>query len=132
MLNSVMLIGRLTKDPEIRVLPSGMKVATILVAFNRSYKDKNNQWQEESHFFEVECFGKLAERLGSFKKGNQVLVEGELRQDRWEDPSGGKRSKVKIVADRVVSLDKPAATKSAPTSPSVSVETEETDDVVPW
>jgi len=117
MLNKVMLIGRLTGEPESRVLPSGMKVANFGVAVNKKYKDK-----KETYFFDVESYGQLAERVGTFGKGYQVFIEGELRQDRWETPTGEKKSKVKIVADRVVLIAK---------SEDKKVEAENFDDV-PW
>jgi single-strand DNA-binding protein len=107
MLNKVMLIGRLTRTPEVRFLPSGMQVTSFTVAVNRKYKDKGGNWQEEAHFFDVETFGKLAERVAQLDKGYQILVEGELRQDKWESPAGEKRSKVKIVANKISLLGKP-------------------------
>ncbi|WP_297454723.1 single-stranded DNA-binding protein [Persephonella sp.] len=101
MLNKVFLIGRLTRDPEIRFLPSGSQVTSFSIAVNRPYR-VNNEWREETYFFDIETFGQLAERLGKqLNKGTQILVEGQLRQDRWETAAGDKRTKVKIVADRV-------------------------------
>ncbi|NPA16338.1 single-stranded DNA-binding protein [Persephonella sp.] len=103
MLNRVFLIGRLTRDPEIRFLPSGSQVTSFTIAVNRPYKTKDSdEWKEETYFFDIETFGMLAERLGKqLSKGTQILIEGQLRQDRWETASGEKRTKVKIVADRV-------------------------------
>ena len=101
MLNKVFLIGRLTRDPEIRFLPSGSQVTSFTIAVNRAYR-VNNEWREETYFFDIEAFGFLAERLGKqLNKGTQVLIEGQLRQDRWETAGGDKRTKVKIVADKV-------------------------------
>ena len=106
MLNKVFLIGRLTRDPEIRFFPSGSQVTSFSVAVNRAYK-VNNEWKEETYFFDIESFGVLAERLGKqLNKGTQILVEGQLRQDRWETASGDKRTKVKIVAEKVSLLTK--------------------------
>jgi len=127
MLNKVMLIGRLTGEPEVRPLPSG-KVASFSVAVNKKYKDKNGEWKEEAYFFDVESYGQLAERVGTFGKGYQILIEGELRQDRWETPTGEKKSKVKVVADRVVLIAKPEDKK---VDDEVAVETENFDDI-PW
>lgn len=108
MLNKVLLIGRLTRDPEVRYLPSGMQVTTFSLAVNRRFKDKVGNWQEETYFFDIESFGGLAERLGrQLSKGNQILLEGSLRQDKWENQAGEKRSKIKIVAQRVALLSKP-------------------------
>ncbi len=101
MLNKVFLIGRLTRDPEIRFLPSGTQVTTFSIAVNRRYK-AGEDWREETYYFDIETFGNLAERLGrQLNKGTQILVEGQLRQDRWETSSGEKRSKIKVVADKV-------------------------------
>ena len=101
MLNKVFLIGRLTRDPEIRFLPSGSQVTSFTIAVNRPYR-VNNEWKEETYFFDVESFGVLAERLGKqLNKGTQILIEGQLRQDRWETASGEKRTKIKVVADKV-------------------------------
>ncbi len=101
MLNKVFLIGRLTRDPEIRFLPSGSQVTSFTIAVNRPYR-VNNEWKEETYFFDVESFGMLAERLGKqLNKGAQILIEGQLRQDRWETASGEKRTKIKVVADKV-------------------------------
>ena len=101
MLNKVFLIAILTRDPEIRFLPSGSQVTSFSIAVNRAYR-VNNEWREETYFFDIETFGQLAERLGKqLNKGTQILVEGQLRQDRWETAAGDKRTKVKIVADRV-------------------------------
>lgn len=110
MLNKVLLIGRLSRNPEIRYLPSGMQVTSFTIAVNRNYKDKNGNWQEESYFFDVETFGNLAERIGNtISKGYQVLIEGSLRQDKWETNTGEKRSKIKIVADKVSLISKPSS-----------------------
>jgi len=118
MLNRVMLIGRLTRDPEVRFLPSGMQATSFSVAVNRKFKDKNGEWREETSFFDIESYGKLAERLGTqLGKGYQILIEGSLRQDRWESPSGEKRSKVKIVADRIALIAKPGDRNTKSTSP---------------
>ena len=113
MLNKVLIIGRLTRDPEIRFLQSGTTVASFTLAVNRNYKDKNGNWQEESYFFDIETYGQLAERLGKqLSKGNKVLIEGSLRQDKWETKAGEKRSKVKIVAEKVNLISKNTNDKS--------------------
>jgi len=116
MLNKVFLIGRLTRDPEIRFLPSGTQVTAFSIAVNRSYK-VGEEWREETYYFDIEAFGNLAERLGrQLNKGTQILVEGQLRQDRWETSAGEKRSKVKIVADRVNLLSTPSASVASETT----------------
>ncbi|WP_299226223.1 single-stranded DNA-binding protein [Sulfurihydrogenibium sp.] len=137
MLNRVMLIGRLTRDPEVRFLPSGMQVTSLSIAVSRKFKDKNGEWREETSFFDIESYGKLAERVGSqLSKGYQVIIEGELRQDRWESPSGEKRSKVKIVAERIALLGKPSDRNAKPASTEedldIPVEDFESDEDVPF
>jgi single-strand DNA-binding protein len=132
-----MLIGRLTRDPEVRFLPSGMQATSLSIAVNRKSKDKNGEWREEASFFDIESYGKLAERVGTqLSKGYQILIEGELRQDRWESPSGEKRSKVKIVAYRIVLLGKPGDrnTKSTSTEEDLDIPVKdfESDEDVPF
>jgi single stranded DNA-binding protein (ssb) len=132
-----MLIGRLTRDPEVRFLPSGMQVTSLSIAVSRRFKDKNGEWREETSFFDIEAFGKLAERVGSqLSKGYQIIIEGELRQDRWESPSGERRSKVKIVAERIALLGKPGDrnTKSTSTEEDLDIPVEdfESDEDVPF
>ena len=128
MLNKVFLIGRLTRDPEIRFLPSGSQVTSFSIAVNRAYKTKDSdQWKEETYFFDIEAFGFLAERLGrQLSKGTQILVEGSLRQDRWESQSGDKRSKIKVVADKVNILNSASQSQSQAQPP---VDKEETLDL---
>ncbi len=106
MLNKVFLIGRLTKDPEIRILPSGNKVAELSIAFNRNYKDKTtNEWKNEPHYFDVKVWGSTIDRLDKIQKGTSVLIEGRLSQERWTNQDGKTVSKVLIVAEflRIVS-----------------------------
>ena len=122
-MNKVMVKGRLTRDPEIRYLPSGTQVTSFSVAVNRRFKDKDGNWEEEAYFFDVETFGGLAERLGKqLSKGNQILLEGSLRQDRWENQAGEKRSKIKIVAERVELISKPTQYKNDPIVPPIDDE----------
>ncbi len=130
MLNKVFLIGRLTRDPEIRFLPSGTQVTTFTLAVNRAYKTKDSdQWKEETYFFDVEAFSFLAERLGKqLNKGTQIVLEGSLRQDKWETPSGEKRSKIKIVAEKVSIIGTPKGEKSAPIEEEPSITMDETED----
>ncbi len=109
MLNKVLLIGRLTRDPEVRFFPSGAQITTFSLAYNRRYKIRDSEeWKEETHYFDIETYGQLAERLArNLSKGYQVLVEGRLAQQRWQNSAGENRSKIVIIADRVVLLSKP-------------------------
>jgi len=94
-LNKVMLIGRLTRDPEFKSI-KGSSVANFSLANNRSYT-ANNEKKEETHFFDCEVWGKLAEIIRDYgKKGKQIAVEGRLTQSSWDTPDGKKASKVRI------------------------------------
>ena len=98
--NKVILVGRLVREPENIVLSSGSQVSNLVVAYNRNYRLQDGSWKEESHFFEVKVFGKLAERvIPQLSKGDLVLIEGRLHQDKWLDKQTGEpRSKIRIVA----------------------------------
>ena len=99
-LNSVVLIGRLTRDAELTYLQSGNPVCKMGIAVNRSRKD-GEQWISEANFFDVTLFGKSGEALKQYlTKGKQIAVQGALKQDRWEK-DGQKFSKVQIVANNV-------------------------------
>ncbi|MGA1796405.1 MAG: single-stranded DNA-binding protein [bacterium] len=101
-LNRVFLMGNLTRDPELRYTPNGTAVAGFGVAVNRRYTTKEGDKKEEVDFFEVEVWDKQAETCNEYlAKGSGVFVEGRLRQDRWEDDAGKKRSKLKIVASTI-------------------------------
>lgn len=99
-INSVVIVGRLTRDAELRYLNSGTAVASISIAVNRSKKD-GDQWISEANFFDVSYFGKGAEGIKPYlTKGTQIAVQGSLRQDRWEK-DGQKFSRVNILADSI-------------------------------
>jgi len=101
-MNKVFLLGNLTRDPELRYTPNGTAVAGFGVAVNRRYTTKEGDRKEEVDFFEVEVWDKQAENCNEYlSKGRGILIEGRLRQDRWEDESGNKRSKLKIVASSI-------------------------------
>ncbi len=107
MLNKVLLVGRLVRDPVIRYLPSGMPVTEFSVVYNRRYK-VNEEWKEESHFFDIKAYGKFAEGLVErLSKGYMVIVEGRLSQERWTSSEGEPRTKVRIVAESVKIVSKP-------------------------
>ena len=106
-LNKVFLAGRLTRDPELRYIPSGTAVCELGLAVSRKYRTKDGEMREETVFVDVTCWDKTAEFVGeNFHKGRPIVVEGRLKSDEWEDKNTGqKRSKIKITADRVQSLD---------------------------
>jgi single-strand DNA-binding protein len=96
--NRVILMGNLTRDPEIRYTPNGTAVAALGLAVNRRYK-QGEELKEEVSFIDIVVFGKQAEHCGQYlAKGRGVLVEGRLQQRRWETEDGQKRSKIEVVA----------------------------------
>jgi single-strand DNA-binding protein len=121
-LNKVLLIGNLTRDPEVRYLPSGSAVAEFDIAANRRFKSREGELKEETLFMRIHAFGPTAEFCGEYlKKGRRVFVEGRLRSDSWEAKDGTKRTRIGIVAFRIQFADpKPtgAAPEEAPEPPS--------------
>ena len=101
-LNKAILIGNLTRDPELRSLPSGIKVCTFSLATNRVWKDKNGVRQESADYHNVVVFGRQAETVAQYmKKGSSILVEGRMQTRSWDDKtSGEKKYRTEIVADR--------------------------------
>ncbi len=111
-LNKALIIGNLTRDPELRALPSGAQVCSFSVATNRRYKDKNGAWQDQADFHNVVVFGKTAENVAQYmKKGSQVMVEGRMQTRSWDDKAtGAKKYRTEVVADRVQFGNKPGGT----------------------
>jgi single-strand DNA-binding protein len=110
-LNKALLIGRLTRDPEIRYLPKGTAVAEVGLAINHTWKSNNGEKQEEVTFVDVTLWGRLAEIAEKYlSKGSSVFIEGRLHLESWTDQqSGQKRSKLKIVGESLQFLGgKPA------------------------
>src|SRR6185436_11781205 len=111
-LNKVMLIGRLTRDPEVRMFPNGGKVAKFGFAVNNRKKNsQTGQWEDDPVFLDVEAFnrgefGKQADLCEQYlRKGHQAFIEGSLKLDQWTSQDGQKRSKLKIVVDNVQFLE---------------------------
>jgi len=100
--NKAIIIGNVTRDPEIKALPSGAKVASFALATNRVWKDQNGQKKEQSDFHNIVVFGRQAEIVGQYvKKGSMLMVEGRIQTRSWDDAQGQKRYRTEIVADRV-------------------------------
>lgn len=100
--NRAIVIGNLTRDPEIKALPSGIQVASFSVATNRVWKDKAGARQESTDYHNVVVFGRQAETTGQYlKKGSSVLVEGRMQTRSWDGADGKKNYRTEIVADRV-------------------------------
>lgn len=102
-LNKVVIIGNLTSDPELKNLPSGMKVANFSVATNRVWKDQAGQKQEAVDYHNIVVFGRQAETSAQFlTKGSQAMIEGRLQTRSWDDTASGKKMyKTEVIADRV-------------------------------
>jgi single-strand DNA-binding protein len=123
-LNRVLLIGNLTRDPEVRMMSSGRPVCNFGLAMNRSYKDSEGNRKEETTFVDVECFGPRAEAVARFfSKGRPIFVEGRLKLDQWESKEGEKRSALRVVLDNFEFVDSGKSDQSSheitsPSSPS--------------
>lgn len=103
--NQVVLMGNLTRDPELRQTPSGQSVVSFSLALNRSYKDQSGEWVEATDYIDVSAWGPLAERVAQYMtKGRRALVQGRLQSRSWEQ-EGQKRTKVEVLANDVTFLD---------------------------
>ena len=100
-LNKVMLMGNLTRDPEIKYTPKGTAIANFGIAVNRNYSTEGGEKREEVTFIDLEAFGRTAEIIGEyFKKGRPIFIEGRLKLDSWDDKqTGQKKSKLRVVVD---------------------------------
>src|SRR5215470_16159325 len=123
--NKVILVGNLTRDPELRYTPKGMAIAKIGLAVNRNWTNEAGEKREEVTFVDVDIFGRTAENVAQYmKKGRPILIEGRLKLDQWDDKqTGQKRSRLAVVGEVVQFLGSPgggdsgdAAGRSAPAS----------------
>ncbi len=104
-LNQVILMGNLTRDPELRTTPGGQNVVSFSLALNRSYRDQSGEWQEATDYVDIVAWGPLAERVAQYlTKGRRCLIQGRLQSRSWEQ-EGQKRSKVEVLANDVTFLD---------------------------
>jgi single-strand DNA-binding protein len=117
--NKVLLMGNLTKDPELRYTPGGMAVANLRMAVNRKYRTKEQELKEEVCFITAVVWNKQAETCNQYlHKGSSVFVEGRLQSRSWEDNTGAKRSVIEVRAERVQFMGAPGQAKAqAPASP---------------
>ncbi|HNV86104.1 MAG TPA: single-stranded DNA-binding protein [Candidatus Omnitrophota bacterium] len=114
-LNRVFLIGNLTRDPELRYIPSGQAVTTFTVATNRTFVAPSGEKKEEASFIRVVTWARSAEVCNEYlRKGSQVFVEGRLQSRSWQGQDGTKRSTLEVVAQRVQFLGRTAAGKTSP------------------
>lgn len=117
-INKAMVYGNLTRDPEMKALPSGMNVTSMSIATNRTYKDKDGNKKEEVEYHNITVFGKQAESVNTYlKKGSGAFVEGRLQTRSWEK-DGVKHYRTEIVADRVqFGAKKDNQTETKPATP---------------
>ncbi len=125
--NKVILMGNLTRDPELRYTPKGTAIAKLGLAVNRTWKTETGETKEDVLFIDVESFSRQAETIGQYlKKGSPILVEGRLRLDTWDDKqTNQKRSKILVTAENVRFLGSgqpresgtPDVSRSRPSSP---------------
>lgn len=116
-LNKVFIIGNLTRDPEVRYLPSGAAVADVRLASNRRYKTQQGEEKEETLYVNVSVWGRQAETCGQYlSKGSPVLVEGRLRYEEWEK-DGQRNSRISITAERVQFMGGPKSSTEYGDSP---------------
>jgi single-strand DNA-binding protein len=129
--NRVILAGNLVRDPETRFAPSGLAVTGFGIAVNHRYKS-NNEVKEEVSLFDIVVFGKMGENCAEYlSKGRPVLVEGRLRQRRWE-ADGVKRNKIEVVADNVQFLGSPRGAASEGQDKAAAPAPEPPDDDIPF
>jgi single-strand DNA-binding protein len=130
--NKVILVGNLTRDPELRYTPKGTAIAKVGMAVSRRWKSETGEMKEETTFVDVDVFGRTAENVAQYmRKGRPMLIEGRLRLDQWDDKqTGQKRSKLGVVAEIVQFLGSPTggeggAPGSRPSSPTAPAPTPE-------
>jgi len=129
-LNKAMVEGNLTRDPEMKALPSGSNVTSFSIATNRRFKDKDGVQQEEVDFHNITVFGKQAESVNTYlTKGSSAYVEGRLQTRSWEK-DGVKQYRTEIIADRVQFGAKPTESKVAGTD--VAYPAPEADEAIPF
>ncbi len=112
-LNKVMIIGRLTRDPEVRTTPTGSNVANFAVATNFSWKDQSGNKQDRTEYHDIVAWRKLADIIGQYvKKGSKIYIEGRLETRSWDDQEGNKKYRTEIIADNMIMLDSKGGTGS--------------------
>lgn len=126
-LNKVMLIGNLTRDPELRSTNSGQSVASFAVAVNRSWNDAQGARQDAVEYIDIVAWGKLAEIVGQiYRKGRRTYVEGRFQTRSWDDANtGAKRYKTEVVASDLILLDRAPAGEVAPLQNNAAAQTEQ-------
>lgn len=126
-LNHAIVVGNLTRDPELKALPSGITVTSFSVATNRTWKDKSGAKQESSDFHNIVVFGNQADACAKYlKKGQSVLVEGRMQTRSWDKPDGSKAYRTEIVAGNIQ-----FGSRQTPKTSATDAESEKTIDITP-
>ena len=129
--NKVILMGNLTRDPQLKQTPNNQSVAEIGIAVNRKYKSKDGEMREETTFVDCEAWGRTAETMAKYlSKGRPVFVEGRLKLDQWQDKEGNNRSKLRVVIDTFQFIDSRGEQSS--TEPQQAATTSPPSDDVPF
>jgi single-strand DNA-binding protein len=132
MFNKVILVGNLTRDPELRYTPQGTTVCNFGLAVNRRYK-QGDETKEEVTFINIVVFGRQADTSGQYlSKGSPVLIEGRLRENRWETEEGQKRSRHEVIAENVRFLPKKQTSDAGYSSGGDMPPPDETTDLEPF
>jgi len=114
-LNRVMLMGNLTRDPELRYTPNNTAVANLALAVNRRWRDQQGEQQEETTYVDCEAWSRQAENINKYlNKGRPVFIEGRLKLDQWQDKDGNNRSKLKVVVEHFQFIDSRSAEGTSP------------------
>lgn len=131
-LNKAIIIGNLTRDPELKSLPSGVQVASFSLATNSVWKDKDGGKKEDVQFHNIVVFGRQAETVSQYlRKGSSALVEGRIQTRSWDAPDGTKKYRTEIVADRVQFGPRPSAGGEASPAANAGDTTSNTNDSAP-
>ena len=131
--NKVLMMGNLTRDPELKRTSSDMAVAQIGMAVNRRYKDKTGEMREETTFVDCEAWGRTAETMTKYlSKGKPVFIEGRFKLDQWQDKDGNNRSKLKIVIENFQFIDSRGNQTSSPPAGGATVPPTPADDDIPF
>ena len=133
-LNKAILIGNLTRDPELKAIASGNKVCTFSIATNRTYKDANGVRQEKTDYHNIVVWGKTAENVATYmKKGSQILVEGRMETRSWDDAATNtKKYRTEVIADTVQFGSKPSGGSSSSSQAPASKKEEEDIDTIEY
>ncbi len=132
-LNKVMLIGNVGSEPEIRMTPSGAKIAKFSVATNRSFQDRSGQQQERTEWHRLSCFGKLSDIVEQWvHKGDRIFVDGRIEYSQTQDDKGGTRYWTDIVVNEMIMLGSGTATAGTTEPAAVGASVDQPDDALPF